>query len=51
MDSMPNTMNYLVGGYLVFAVLMVVYIVSLISRWNNLKRDKQMLDEIERKNQ
>jgi hypothetical protein len=47
MDAMPNTVNYLIGGYLVFAVLMAVYIVSLMSRWNNLKREKQMLDEID----
>jgi hypothetical protein len=37
----------MVGGYVVFAVVMLVYIVSLFSRWNSLKREKQMLDEIE----
>ena len=49
MDATPNTLNYMVGGYLVFAVLMSAYIVSLISRWNNLKREQQILDEIEKK--
>jgi hypothetical protein len=47
MDVTPDTMNYMVGGYVVFAVVMLIYIVSLFSRWNNLKREKQMLDEIE----
>ena len=47
MDATPDTLNYMVSGYIVFAVVMLVYIVSLISRWNNLNREKQMLDEIE----
>lgn len=44
----PNTFNYLVGGYLIFAVVMLIYIVSLISRWNNLRREEQVLEEIEK---
>ena len=48
MDATPNTVNYLIGGYVVFAVLMVTYIVSLITRWNNLKREHQMLAELEK---
>ncbi len=47
MDVTPNTVNYMISGYVVFAVVMLVYIVSLVSRWNNLRREKQMLDEIE----
>ena len=47
MDATPNTINYMVSGYVVFAVVMLIYIVSLVSRWNNLNREKQMLDEIE----
>ena len=50
MDATPNTFSYMVGGYLFFAVLMSAYVVSLISRWNNLKREQQMLDEIDKKN-
>jgi hypothetical protein len=49
MDVTPNTFNYMVSGYVVFAVVMVAYIGSLISRWNNLKREKQMLEEIKTK--
>ena len=48
MDATPNTLSYMIGGYTVFAVLMLGYIASLVSRWNNLKRDQQMLDEIEK---
>jgi hypothetical protein len=39
----------MVSGYVIFAVVMLVYIVSLVSRWNNLKREKQMLEEINTK--
>jgi hypothetical protein len=49
MDGTPNTLNYMVSGYVIFAVVMLVYIVSLVSRWNNLKREKQMLEEINTK--
>jgi hypothetical protein len=48
MDATPDTINYMVSGYVVFAVVMLVYIVSLVSRWNALNREKQMLDEIEK---
>ena len=48
MDAMPNTFNYMVAGYLVFAVVISLYIASLFSRWNSLKREQQMLEEIEK---
>jgi hypothetical protein len=48
MDATPDTINYMVSGYIVFAVVMLVYIVSLVSRWNTLNREKQILDEIEK---
>jgi hypothetical protein len=44
----PNTFSYMVGGYLVFAAIMLVYLGSLISRWNNLRREMQMFEEIEK---
>jgi hypothetical protein len=49
MDAIPNTFNYMVAGYIVFTVVMSVYIVSLISRWNNLKRERQMLEDVDQK--
>ena len=50
MDATPDTLNYMIGGYTVFAVLMLGYLMSLISRWNSLKRDQQMLDEMDKNN-
>lgn len=47
MDATPNTLNYMIAGYAVFAVVMSLYIASLVNRWNNLKREQQMLDEMQ----
>lgn len=49
MDT-PNTVNYMIGGYVLFTVVMSLYIVSLVMRWNGLKRDEQALKELEKKN-
>lgn len=49
MDPIPNTFNYMLAGYIVFAVVMLIYIASLISRWKNLQREQQMLNEIDAK--
>ncbi len=47
MDVTPNTFNYMVAGYAIFAVVMSIYIASLVSRWKNLNREHQMLDHID----
>ena len=49
MDSVPNTLDYTIAGYVVFAVIMAIYIASLINRWNNLKREERLLEEIGQK--
>jgi len=46
MEGTPNTLNYMVGGYIFFAVCMSIYVFSLVSRWNSLKREQQLLDEL-----
>lgn len=49
MDVTPDTVNYMIAGYVVFALVMAVYIASLVSRWRNLKREEHMLEEISTK--
>ncbi len=46
MDT-PDTFNYMVGGYIVFAVVMAAYLFSLVARWNSLRREAQVLEEID----
>jgi hypothetical protein len=48
MDT-PNTINYMISGYAIFAIVMVIYIVSLYTRWKNLKNEQQMLAESDKK--
>ncbi|GAB4493741.1 MAG: hypothetical protein Fur0016_30110 [Anaerolineales bacterium] len=48
MEPTPDTVNYMIAGYVVFAVVMLVYIVSLVVRWNNLKREEQTLQDLEK---
>ena len=51
MNATPDTLSYMISGYVIFAIVMVTYLGSLFSRWNNLKREQQMLEEIEGKKQ
>ncbi len=40
--------NYMIAGYAVFITMLVVYLVSLLVRWRNLKRDLNTLKEIQK---
>ncbi len=48
METTPETINYMIGGYVLFAVVMAAYVISLLVRWNNLKREEQALKELEK---
>ncbi len=43
----PDTTGYMIGGYVVFFGVLAIYLISLIVRWVNLKRDLHTLDELE----
>lgn len=47
MESTLNTVNYFIAGYVVIFGSILGYIVSLIVRWNNLKQEKEILNETE----
>jgi hypothetical protein len=46
-DMPPDTTSYMIGGYVVFFSVVAIYLISLIVRWTNLKRDLRTLDELE----
>ncbi len=48
MEPTPDTINYMIGGHILFAVVMIAYVASLIMRWNNLKREESALNELEK---
>jgi hypothetical protein len=47
METTPNTLDYLIGGYVVFSLVMALYLLSLALRWKNLQKEEQALEELE----
>lgn len=43
-DSTPDTSAYMLAGYVIFAVIMAIYIVSFLARRRNLERDLSTLE-------
>ncbi len=48
-DPTPDTSGYMVAGYIVIFGIMLVYLVSLLVRNRNLRRDLETLEELEKK--
>lgn len=46
-EPIPNTVNYMIAGYIVAFVVLTVYVASLYIRNRNLKQDIAMLAELE----
>ena len=43
----PDTTNYMILGYVIFSVVMLVYLLSLLVRSRNLKQDIELLQELD----
>jgi hypothetical protein len=48
MIEYATSIKYMFAGYSVILIVLALYIVSIIIRWRNLKRDLQMLEEIQK---
>ena len=46
-QSTIDTSNYMIAGYTVFFSVTIVYLLSLITRWKNLQRDLETLEELD----
>jgi hypothetical protein len=44
----PNTDSYMIAGYVVFFVVMILYLGSLLLRHRNLVQDYEVLQELEK---
>lgn len=42
-----ETTGYMIFGYVVIFGSMFLYVLSLISRWRNLRKDEELLEDIE----
>ena len=49
MDFVPETTTFLIAGYGVIMVGMIIYLVSLVLRFRNLRQDERMLEDLEKK--
>ena len=48
LQSVPNTVPYLIAGYAVIGAIGLVYIIGLVVRQRNLKRDIETLEALTR---
>lgn len=49
MEPTLDTLNYMIAGYVVFALIMALYLFSLYQRWQSLENELHSLDESEKK--
>ena len=49
MEQPIDTLNYMIAGYVVFAVIMLGYLANLYQRWKSLKNELNVLDETDKK--
>jgi hypothetical protein len=49
METTPDTVNYMIAGYIVFTVIMTCYLASLYQRWRSLQNELRTLDKDDRK--
>jgi TRAP-type C4-dicarboxylate transport system permease small subunit len=48
-DAPADTLGYMIAGYAVIFGVTLVYLASLFIRWNNLRQDLQVMEELEKK--
>jgi len=49
MESVIDTTSYMIGGYAVIFGLMLLYGISLLVRWRNLRQDEELLKKMAKK--
>ena len=42
-----DTSNYMIAGYAIFFGVSIIYLISLVTRWKNLQRDLETLEELD----
>jgi CcmD family protein len=50
LETPPDTSGYMIAGYAIAFVVMLIYVASLILRYRNLNRDLSMLEEMDKDN-
>ncbi len=47
MQGTIDTSQYMIAGYAVFFSVSIIYLISLVTRWKNLMRDLETLEELD----
>ncbi len=47
-DTPPDTVGYMIAGYIVFFVMAAIYLISLIVRSRNLRQDLNLLETMQK---
>lgn len=47
LETTPDTSGYMIAGYTLTFIVMSIYILSIVLRSNNLKRDADTLESLE----
>ncbi|MBM4426289.1 MAG: LapA family protein [Chloroflexi bacterium] len=47
METIPDTSNYMIAGFIVSFVTMGIYVISMYIRNKNLQRDLETLEEMD----
>ena len=42
-----DTSSYMIAGYAIFFGVSIIYLISLVTRWKNLQRDLETLEELD----
>ena len=50
MDTPADTLSYMIAGYSVIFGVMLIYLISLVVRWRNLRQDEDTLKDLEKDN-
>jgi hypothetical protein len=50
LETIPDTSNYMIAGYIFAFVVMGLYVLSIFRRSTNLKRDAETLESLDSEN-
>jgi hypothetical protein len=48
-EAPAETTGYMIFGYVVIFGTMSIYLISLFTRWRNLQKDQEVLEDLEKK--
>jgi len=47
-EAPAETTGYMIFGYSVIFGTLIIYLISLVTRWRNYKKDQEVLEELEK---